>query len=249
MWEHVSYQAQLISTHHFYVRTEVVWREIATSERRFWVLVRGGVSFSVGWAWRACGLTGLAPWASARLLASLASSLRWMVCSRNVFSRASHHGCVPDGLGARWEQTCITSQCHFWTWRSWIVVRRSLLRRENPFAIIRWSSCLSGCISIYLFIFSGRHFEFSLPLAVLLELDFWLPVCSLNVVVYRLIRPSLEGLVVLQCSALKLFRWAPPLCPPGNGSLWFSRLVICTNLVDPASSHMLVSKIKPCMSQ
>ena len=23
----------------------------------------------------------------------------------------------------------------------------------------------------------------------------------------------------------------------------------CTNLVDPASSHMLVSKIKPCMSQ
>jgi hypothetical protein len=27
------------------------------------------------------------------------------------------------------------------------------------------------------------------------------------------------------------------------------RSVICTNLVDPASSHMLVSKIKPCMSQ
>ena len=25
--------------------------------------------------------------------------------------------------------------------------------------------------------------------------------------------------------------------------------VISTNLVDPASSHMLVSKIKPCMSQ
>ena len=24
---------------------------------------------------------------------------------------------------------------------------------------------------------------------------------------------------------------------------------LCTNLVDPASSHMLVSKIKPCMSQ
>ena len=25
--------------------------------------------------------------------------------------------------------------------------------------------------------------------------------------------------------------------------------VFCRNLVDPASSHMLVSKIKPCMSQ
>jgi hypothetical protein len=26
-------------------------------------------------------------------------------------------------------------------------------------------------------------------------------------------------------------------------------LWLCINLVDPASSHMLVSKIKPCMSQ
>ena len=29
----------------------------------------------------------------------------------------------------------------------------------------------------------------------------------------------------------------------------YPRLWLVTNLVDPASSHMLVSKIKPCMSQ
>ena len=29
----------------------------------------------------------------------------------------------------------------------------------------------------------------------------------------------------------------------------FCFLFLCSNLVDPASSHMLVSKIKPCMSQ
>ena len=28
-----------------------------------------------------------------------------------------------------------------------------------------------------------------------------------------------------------------------------TRLALVINLVDPASSHMLVSKIKPCMSQ
>ena len=28
-----------------------------------------------------------------------------------------------------------------------------------------------------------------------------------------------------------------------------SQALVATNLVDPASSHMLVSKIKPCMSQ
>ena len=33
---------------------------------------------------------------------------------------------------------------------------------------------------------------------------------------------------------------------PGAGG---AVLFLCTNLVDPASSHMLVSKIKPCMSQ
>ena len=30
-------------------------------------------------------------------------------------------------------------------------------------------------------------------------------------------------------------------------AMWF--VVLDRNLVDPASSHMLVSKIKPCMSQ
>ena len=90
-------------------------------------------------------------------------------------------------------------------------------------------------------------------LVSLLELDFWLPVCLLHVSFHRLSRPSCfnEGLVVLQCFALKLFRWALLLRSPGicSGSLWVLRSVICTNLVDPASSHMLVSKIKPCMSQ
>ena len=33
-----------------------------------------------------------------------------------------------------------------------------------------------------------------------------------------------------------------------HGQCWLYNLP-CTNLVDPASSHMLVSKIKPCMSQ
>ena len=31
--------------------------------------------------------------------------------------------------------------------------------------------------------------------------------------------------------------------------LFFGSSCSCINLVDPASSHMLVSKIKPCMSQ
>ena len=34
-----------------------------------------------------------------------------------------------------------------------------------------------------------------------------------------------------------------------NGSRTEGALLIDRNLVDPASSHMLVSKIKPCMSQ
>ena len=34
-----------------------------------------------------------------------------------------------------------------------------------------------------------------------------------------------------------------------SAALWHSFSWQCTNLVDPASSHMLVSKIKPCMSQ
>ena len=35
----------------------------------------------------------------------------------------------------------------------------------------------------------------------------------------------------------------------GHANAPCSRLAIVRNLVDPASSHMLVSKIKPCMSQ
>ena len=38
--------------------------------------------------------------------------------------------------------------------------------------------------------------------------------------------------------------WA---CPPGDARLLC--VVIDSYLVDPASSHMLVSKIKPCMSK
>ena len=44
--------------------------------------------------------------------------------------------------------------------------------------------------------------------------------------------------------ATKLFDY----CRVGNDSLLLTRWLL-TNLVDPASSHMLVSKIKPCMSQ
>jgi hypothetical protein len=38
---------------------------------------------------------------------------------------------------------------------------------------------------------------------------------------------------------------------PLPGSVWWCVCLrwLCINLVDPASSHMLVSKIKPCMSQ
>ena len=43
-----------------------------------------------------------------------------------------------------------------------------------------------------------------------------------------------------------------PLCPwckPEVAGLLVNLLKLRANLVDPASSHMLVSKIKPCMSQ
>ena len=40
-----------------------------------------------------------------------------------------------------------------------------------------------------------------------------------------------------------------PWCKPEFASLRWIWLRLHTNLVDPASSHMLVSKIKPCMSQ
>ena len=39
------------------------------------------------------------------------------------------------------------------------------------------------------------------------------------------------------------------LCLWGSPGLLVDLLRLCANLVDPASSHMLVSKIKPCMSQ
>ena len=41
------------------------------------------------------------------------------------------------------------------------------------------------------------------------------------------------------------------LCQAGMLPFWLGcpYLWLCINLVDPASSHMLVSKIKPCMSQ
>ncbi len=45
-----------------------------------------------------------------------------------------------------------------------------------------------------------------------------------------------------ELAALQLQR-PQPVCVSGLWELWKS------NLVDPASSHMLVSKIKPCMSQ
>ena len=35
----------------------------------------------------------------------------------------------------------------------------------------------------------------------------------------------------------------------GPHSVGPNRVVVCSYLVDPASSHMLVSKIKPCMSK
>ena len=37
--------------------------------------------------------------------------------------------------------------------------------------------------------------------------------------------------------------------PVSHGTYWFARASFDSYLVDPASSHMLVSKIKPCMSK
>ena len=38
-------------------------------------------------------------------------------------------------------------------------------------------------------------------------------------------------------------------CKPEFAGILVDLLTLCANLVDPASSHMLVSKIKPCMCQ
>ena len=56
----------------------------------------------------------------------------------------------------------------------------------------------------------------------------------------RLSLGALLLLSVMQVSCVMLERVATP-----NPLGWFE----VSNLVDPASSHMLVSKIKPCMSQ
>ena len=48
------------------------------------------------------------------------------------------------------------------------------------------------------------------------------------------------------CSDVKVHA---PSFVHGSVPLRVSLVVTCNNLVDPASSHMLVSKIKPCMSQ
>ena len=47
-----------------------------------------------------------------------------------------------------------------------------------------------------------------------------------------------EFIAMLVCAYLALFTMQCVL-----------QALVATNLVDPASSHMLVSKIKPCMSQ
>ena len=54
--------------------------------------------------------------------------------------------------------------------------------------------------------------------------------------------PTTVGVAtILECLCL----WGSP----GAAGLLVDLLRLCANLVDPASSHMLVSKIKPCMSQ
>ena len=75
-----------------------------------------------------------------------------------------------------------------------------------------------------------------------------------------LLTPFLPGVLVWGFSSLKLafehVSLIRPMflhcCCPRHLFSWFVFSLgrwWCTNLVDPASSHMLVSKIKPCMSQ
>ena len=70
--------------------------------------------------------------------------------------------------------------------------------------------------------------------------DFWLSVSMCEIDNYVVIRFC--EFTALQCLTLKLLHHCV-------NSFGFWCMVTCTNLVDPASSHMLVSKIKPCMSQ
>ena len=77
---------------------------------------------------------------------------------------------------------------------------------------------------------------------------FWLAVVSsVKVLVWELG----IGLHPMPCpfatpaSWLLSFAWRGAGSQPPSALTWW----LCTNLVDPASSHMLVSKIKPCMSQ
>ena len=49
-----------------------------------------------------------------------------------------------------------------------------------------------------------------------------------------------------------LFQWTTSNCSVPFFNLWKRHMpfdVLCDNLVDPASSHMLVLRIKPCMRQ
>ena len=71
---------------------------------------------------------------------------------------------------------------------------------------------------------------------------------------------QLSVIVALRYAATAANAWPPPLPAPGRfASLWGRdwRLTLTKSdtlthviyLVDPASSHMLVSKLKPCMSK
>ena len=59
------------------------------------------------------------------------------------------------------------------------------------------------------------------------------------------------GVMKLEFFAVSLLRAASPFDFTSNSDsvFGFGQKLIRRNLVDPASSHMLVSKIKPCMSQ
>ena len=64
---------------------------------------------------------------------------------------------------------------------------------------------------------------------------------------------ALQVLLCLNCFLENRFSVQTPLASqkvsPLPGEIFVGVEWLCTNLVDPASSHMLVSKIKPCMSQ
>jgi hypothetical protein len=62
------------------------------------------------------------------------------------------------------------------------------------------------------------------------------------------VRPG-DGVVFLEIFKRDLWIIITNAGPVSHGTYWLARAPFDSYLVDPASSHMLVSKIKPCMSK